>query len=133
MSADDPKRKSSALICCIAFRRRSGERVTRRRAVGAFVVLSRDESDGVLKRHQHLVLLLRCEVISPSAVEPNHPQTGAVVLCGVAYLWPRRSRPVIIVELDVGEFDGDVGHADSPVFLASLRGARQRLSLADAG
>jgi hypothetical protein len=30
---------------------RSGERVTPRRAVAALVVLGRDESDGVLKRH----------------------------------------------------------------------------------
>jgi hypothetical protein len=35
----------------ITFGCRSGERVTPRRAVAALVVLGRDESDGVLKRH----------------------------------------------------------------------------------
>src|SRR5215471_6303676 len=64
------------------------ERVTRRRAVASLVVHGRDEHAGVLKRHQHSIPLFQCEVISPSAVEPNHPQAGAVFLCSVADLWP---------------------------------------------
>ena len=89
------------------------ERVTRRRAVASLVVHGRDEHAGVLKRHQHSIPLFQCEVISPSAVEPNHPQAGAVFLCSVADLWPRRSRPVIAVELDVSEFDDDVRHVET--------------------